>query len=304
MISLIEDNTATLDKYDTTLEAASVMHLHQESDSNPTGSFPTDKVSRTNIDNDEMSVLKANDNDTPTKLVPVPKSSKVLVVGFVDQEIARPTKSAGENTSPVSASASESTLSYEQIEDKALIPPSAHEVEQAKVDDVTPIDLAVASKSLKADGVGLYHRFISFLKKSIGDGVLIDELSLDLSAISEEYDTTLEAGSMMYINEESDSNPIISSSTNQLRNNNARRLLPDGWNEANIGPDERGENVVSSSYTLSGDTIQMSAVTGGEFFTISQNCHLLFMLHHVSNKTNKYVCCRHCSPCRLVLLHL
>ena len=280
MISFIEDTTATLDKYDTTLEAASVMHLDQESDSNPTGSFPTDQVSRTNIDNDEMSVLKANDNDTPTKLVPVPRSSKDLVVGFVDQEIARPTKSAGENTSPVSASASESTLSYEQIEDKALIPPSAHDVEQTKVDDVTPIDLAVASKSLKADG---------FLKKSIGNGVLIDELSLDLSAISEMYNTTLEAGSMMYINEESDSNLIISSSTNQLRNNNARRLLPDGWNEANIGPDGRGENVVSSSYTLSGDTIQMTAVTGSEFFTTSQNCHFLFMLHHVSNNTNNFV---------------
>ena len=83
------DNTATPDEYDTTLEAASLMYLNQESDSNPTGSFPPNQVSRINIDNDEKPDLKANDNvdDTPTKLVPPLKSSKDLVVGFLDQEI-------------------------------------------------------------------------------------------------------------------------------------------------------------------------------------------------------------------------
>ena len=45
-------------------------------------------------------------------------------------------------------------------------------------------------------------------------------------------------------------------------------LLPDGWNEADIGPDYNGDSVVSSSYTLSGDTIEMTASTGGECLTM------------------------------------
>ena len=328
------DNTATPDEYDTTLEAASLMYLYQESDSNPTGSFPRNQVSSANIDNDEKSVLKANDDDddTSTKHIPTPKSSKDRVVGFLDRE----------NTSPVSASESESTLSYEQIEDKPLIPPSAHDVEQAKAHDVMPIDLAVASKSINADGVGLYHRMISFLKKSFGQSVLTDDLSLDLLATLEEYDTTLEAASKMYINEKSDGTPIEHSesakedveidtsikpsntpifdstidhtnttalrlqgynyfyepakdempdrlavnsllrgvhSDRVLRKNSVRRLLPDGWNEADIGPDAYGNIVSSSSYTLTDDTdtIEMTARTGSEYPTISRNCCFLFI---------------------------
>ena len=44
-------------------------------------------------------------------------------------------------------------------------------------------------------------------------------------------------------------------------------LLPDGWNEGDIGPDHSGASVASSSYTLLGDTIEMTASTGGEYLT-------------------------------------
>ena len=106
---------------------------------------------------------------------------------------------------------------------------STKQVESPKADDNTFLKLVPAPKSPSDSVVDVDNRIVDIGKRNLPD--------------------------------------IMSHSDRVLSNNNTRRLLSNGWNEADIGPDYRGTYVTSSSYSLTGNSIEMTALTGGEYLT-------------------------------------